>query len=341
MSKLLLNQTVRNESAHVLIRSKLRAVSHRLGFSDVSRDRMELVANEILSNQMKYSGGSGMFQIWETALPAPGLDLFGMDYGPGITHLGKALQDGFSTINTLGKGLGAIRRLSHESEFYTIPRNNGSSYPWYGTAIWSRFYATPPNNNNAHQTGTYLRAYQDDRYNGDFLSIIHHGKKLRWLHLDGLGHGAAAAAVSDRAADLIEDINMPISKVMATLSQRLQGSRGAVALACEVDTESRTATITGAGDVVGHLILNGEKKSITVAPGVLGHAHRSLELQTFQYPPQACFITASDGLRKNWTLSSFPELWRRHPQLIAFVLGQVTNRGTDDCSLFTVRTTPT
>ncbi len=340
MSRLLLNQSVQNPSSHVLIRSKLRAVSRRLAFDDVMRERLELVTNELVTNQVKFADGSGFLQIWETDSPVHCLDIFAMDYGPGIPHLTKALQDGFSTVSTLGKGLGAIRRLAHDSEFYTVPENKNCNLPWTGTAIWCRFCVDKKNSGTTLQTGTYLRAYQDSYYNGDYLATLRNGSLLRWLHLDGLGHGQSAAEVSSRALDLIEDSKLSVMGVMETLSHRLQGSRGAVALVCELDTRKREATITGVGDIVGHLILNGEKKSLTFSPGVLGHAHRSFILHTLQFPTQALLITASDGLRKNWTLGSFPGLWRRHPQLIALILGQVTNRGTDDCSLFVVRTTP-
>lgn len=340
MSRLLLNQSARDPSSHVLIRSKLRAVSRRLAFDDITRERLELVANELITNQVKFANGSGLLQIWEPDSPASCLDIFAMDYGPGIPHLSKAFQDGFSTARTLGKGLGAIRRLAHDSEFYTVPEIKNNNLPWTGTAIWCRFCVDKKNNSSTLQTGTYLRAYQDAYYNGDYLATLCNGSLLRWLHLDGLGHGKSAAGVSSHALDLIEDSELSVMEIMETLSHRLKGSRGAVALACELDTRKCEASMTGVGDIVGHLILNGEKKSLSFSPGVLGYAHRSFELHTLQFPTQALLITASDGLRKNWTLSSFPGLWRRHPQLIALILGQVTNRGTDDCSLFVVRATP-
>ena len=51
-TKLLYEYRVRDESTQMLLRSKMRAVSRRMGFSDTVREKMELVCNELTSNQM-------------------------------------------------------------------------------------------------------------------------------------------------------------------------------------------------------------------------------------------------------------------------------------------------
>jgi serine/threonine-protein kinase RsbT len=43
------------------------------------------------------------------------------DQGPGIADVERALQDGFSTGNGLGLGLGGARRLSNEFEIESKP----------------------------------------------------------------------------------------------------------------------------------------------------------------------------------------------------------------------------
>ncbi|MDP2760766.1 MAG: hypothetical protein Q8O64_10265 [Sideroxyarcus sp.] len=78
---------------------------------------MLLVAAELASNNVKHAGGHGMIQIWQQ--PGSVLDILSLDYGPGIDNLAQAEQDGYSSTNTFGKGLGAIRRLSDESYIYT------------------------------------------------------------------------------------------------------------------------------------------------------------------------------------------------------------------------------
>ncbi|MHB8426660.1 MAG: ATP-binding protein [Acidiferrobacterales bacterium] len=339
--RLLVEQSVKSESGQVLLRSKLRAVSRRMGFSQIARERMELVCNEMVTNQMKFANGSGLVQIWEMHVPQPALDIFALDYGPGIPDVELAQRDGVTTANTLGKGLGAINRLAHESSIYSVPDSNSADLPWHGTAIWARFHAIEPRPATAPlpQYGICLRAYQDSLFNGDALALASNHTQTRWLHVDGLGHGQEAAEAVRGAGEILQE-NASLDTLLKSLDRRLAGSRGAVGLLCEVDHAQNTLSFIGVGDMSAYLICNGDRRSIAFFPGILGHDHRHPEVESLSFPPQALFLTSSDGLRRNWTLRSFPGLWRLHPQLVAFVLSQVTSRGNDDRSLFVIRTAP-
>jgi anti-sigma regulatory factor (Ser/Thr protein kinase) len=337
--KLLIEQGAKGDSGVVLLRSKLRAVSRRMGFNDLKREQMELVCNEMVTNQNKFAEGNGLVQIWETAHPRPALDLFAFDYGKGILNIKTAVEDGFTTAGTMGKGLGAIRRLSSESEIYSIPQENVGDCPWHGTAVWSRFYRDGHDDTLPHQIGGYTRAYQDSAFNGDLIQARCSPNKTRWLHMDGLGHGREAAEVVEGIGYFLDD-ETPVDGLMQRLSKRLEGTRGAVGMVCEIDATTQTFRICGVGDMVAYLISSGDKKAILFSPGVLGHAHRTPETTTLSFPPQALLITASDGLRRSITLRTFPELWRLHPQIIALVLGQVVGRHNDDRSVFTIRLNP-
>ncbi|MEW6330764.1 MAG: hypothetical protein AB1560_04800 [Pseudomonadota bacterium] len=337
--KLLIEQGAKGESGLVLLRSKLRAVSRRMGFSDLKREHMELVCNEMVTNQNKFAEGNGLVQIWESNDPAPALDMFAFDYGKGILNVQSAMRDGYTTAGTMGKGLGAIRRLSDLSEIYSLPVEHSGDCDWHGTAVWSRFYRHDSDPEYFHDLGAYTRAYHDSTFNGDLIQVRIGTNKTRWLHMDGLGHGREAAEVVEGVGQFLDD-ETPVDGLMQRLSTRLKGTRGAVAMISEIDKVSRSMTICGVGDMVAYLISSGEKKAISFSPGVLGHAHRSLETFGFPFPDQALLITASDGLRRSMTLRSFPDLWRLHPQLIALVLGQVMGRHNDDRSVFAIRVNP-
>ncbi len=338
--KLLLEKATADESAQILVRSKLRAVSRRMGFSEVVRERMELVCNEMMSNQIKYTSGGGRVQLWESADPHPALDIFAIDQGPGVLNLPAAMEDGYSTSGSLGKGLGAIRRLAHECEFYTLPQGLEPESPWHGFALWARFHLDDGAASSAYEFGSYLRAYQDGVYNGDCIYLRLRNGTIHWLHMDGLGHGFEAAQVVEDKADLLEADDAPLEEMIAVLSRRLQGTRGAVAITVGLDAAGGNVTICGVGDMEAFLISNGRKCAISFSPGILGHSHRSLKSTTIPFSRQALLITASDGLRRNWGLQTFPGLWRLHPQIIALLLGTVVGRITDDQSVFAIRMKP-
>ncbi len=338
--RLLIEETGRGESSQVVLRSRLRAVSRRMGFSGIARERIELVCNELLTNQNKHAHGQGMMQAWETRYPCMALNLFAIDYGPGISNPEQASQDGFTTANTLGKGLGAIRRLSDECEFFSVPQEFVHEVDWHGFAAWVRFYPQAPNQQSAWQVGQLLRSYHDLPYNGDEIILHELDGRLRWLHLDALGHGKDAAAILHTIGLPLEH-DKPLIDIMGKVGKRLQKSRGAVGVIGEYTPMAEQVEVAGIGDMMACLVCNGERRVLEIAPGILGHEHRSMKNNILHFPQHALMMTASDGLRRNWSLRSFPGLWRLHPQLIAFFLGQLKGRANDDKSVLLIRPSPT
>lgn len=335
MIKLLLEEPTVGDSSQILIRSKLRAVSQRMGFSHVVREQMELVCAEMITNQNKYAGGSGLFQLWETVEPEPALELFAMDFGPGVVDLEQVLEDGFTTAGTMGKGLGAIRRLAHRYGFYSIPHGSRINGAWHGFAVWARFYRDAVPRAGAYEIGVYERAYQDVPNSGDCLCLRTDTAKVRWLHMDALGHGQHAARVIERAERFLDDA--PVKQVLERISLRLQGTRGAVGVVAELDLLAGTIDLCGVGDMRAVLLAAGEKKVVNFAPGVLGHAHRSFDVLNLPVSGGALLLTASDGIRQTWDIGSFPGLWRLHPQMVALLLGNIVGRTSDDKSIFAIR----
>jgi anti-sigma regulatory factor (Ser/Thr protein kinase) len=335
--KLLLHQAIAGESSLYLLRSKLRAVSQRMGFAATRREHMELVIHEIVTNQAKYAGGHGLVQIWEQHAPEPSLHLFALDYGPGVANLPAALEDGYTSGGTLGKGLGPVRRLADRHDFYTLPQGMVSQAPWHGLSVWAQFCLTKPTQPVGTQVGIYLRAYQDNIHNGDRLCLEQHDwQQVRWLHLDGLGHGEEAEVGTEGACEAFAH-SASVEQAMRNLGAQLTGTRGAVAMACEIDLPSGQGKICGVGDMAAYLMVNGTRRTITFAPGVLGHAHRQIDSVDFEFPSHALLLTASDGIRRSWEANDLPGLWRTHPQLIAFFLGEVVGRHNDDRSLLAFR----
>lgn len=340
--KLLYNSPVQNESALILLRSKLSAIAQRLGLSDQKRENMLLVASELVSNQVKHAGGRGLIQVWQQ--PGPVLDILALDYGPGIANLSQAEEDGYSSANTLGKGLGSIRRLSDESFVYTQQEGSGKSKKWSGTVFLARFRPGGKRTDydkdtraardcsTALEIGLFSRSLSDDRYNGDRIYLQKTGDKLRWLHLDGLGHGEQAQAATANLASHLSHCDTPTS-VLAAVDRQLKGTRGAVAIIGELGLAGKALNILGVGDMHAHVMDNEEMHNLSFAPGVLGKEHKNPAQFRFAFGKRCLMISASDGIRRNWDVSNFPGLFYQHPQLIAYALGNIMGRISDDQSL--------
>lgn len=340
--KLLFSNPIPGEAEGILLRSRLQATARRMGFSDGQRENMVLVAAEMVSNQIKHAGGRGMLQIWQQ--PGPILDLVALDFGPGISNLSEAHQDGFSTSKTLGKGLGSIRGLSHESGIYTVPEVAGANADprWHGCAFWSRFSPGSKNPMDAdaraqgYKIGLFARALTDDRFNGDRIYMELNEGRLRWLHLDGLGHGELAQQATDHLADMLF-LSHDVFEVLKRVDRQLKLTRGAVAMLSDLDRNSMQAQIAGVGDMRAYCYVGDQLRNITFAPGILGKEHKTPHVTEVNLDKESTVITASDGIRRNWDETTFPGLLKQHPQLIAYVLGNVLARASDDQSLCVVR----
>ncbi len=343
--KLLYSNPIQSEAEGILLRSRLQAAARRMGFNDTQRQNMVLVAAEMVSNQIKYAGRRGMLQIWQQ--PGPVLDIVAVDFGPGITNLGQAAEDGYSTARTLGKGLGSIRRLSHESGIYTMrPTGEGNNAPWHGSVFWSRFCPTDrsmfsaqvthaPAANPDLKVGLFARALSNDRFIGDRIYLERNDQMLRWLHLDGLGHGEFAQQATNDLAGLLFR-SAETSQVLNLVDRQLKATRGAVAVLCDLNLNERKVQILGVGDMSAHCFMDGKLQSITFSPGILGKEHKTPQISDLGYEKHCTILTASDGIRRNWKQDSFPGLFNQHPQLIAYVLGNIMGRTTDDQSMCVV-----
>lgn len=332
--RLLHDGHIESESSNLLLRARVMSVAHRLGFPEPVRQNMGLVAIEMASNLLKFAEGHGTVQIWQQ--PGGILDIFALDFGPGIPDIALALTDGYSTVNTLGKGLGSVLRMSDEAMIYSRCTDGSTVRKWTGTAILARFKRDRKAANWAAPVlaGLFSRSLSDERYNGDIVYLQRSSQSMRWLHLDGLGHGRIAQeTTSDLGRHLLADRD-PM-QVLLSADRTLGGSRGAVGISGEIRFLENRYTLTGIGDMHAHVSSadGDDTNTLSFAPGVLGREHKQATEYRDWFERRGLIITASDGIRRNWEGHSFPGLLSRHPQLIAYIIGNIMGRMSDDQSI--------
>lgn len=106
----------------VLARNVVRRIASDMGFTAIDQTRLATVASELARNIIKYAGGGRLItQPTESASGRAGLRLIFEDKGPGISNIGNAMRDGFSTGGGLGKGLPGSRRLVDEFQIESEP----------------------------------------------------------------------------------------------------------------------------------------------------------------------------------------------------------------------------
>lgn len=91
------------------------------GFSLVDQTKMVTAASELGRNTVIHGrGGTAVLELLEEGARR-GVRLTFEDQGPGIPDIGRALQDGYTTGNGMGLGLGGSRRLVNEFQIESTP----------------------------------------------------------------------------------------------------------------------------------------------------------------------------------------------------------------------------
>ena len=102
-------------------------VAREMGLADADRVRIETVIAEMAHNVFLHGGGGTITIEPVVEDHRHGLRIRAKDAGPGMADVSQALRDGFSTLNSLGIGLGVTKRMMDDVAI--------RSYPGWGTIV--------------------------------------------------------------------------------------------------------------------------------------------------------------------------------------------------------------
>jgi serine/threonine-protein kinase RsbT len=126
--------TIARESDIVIARQKGRTMAAELGFSSHDQTLITTAISEVARNIIIYAGAGEMLLSTLDGGQPRGLSITAVDEGPGIADLDLAMQNGYSTSDSLGLGLPGAKRIMDEFEI--------SSQPGKGTTVrmkkWKR-----------------------------------------------------------------------------------------------------------------------------------------------------------------------------------------------------------
>lgn len=305
-----------------------------LGFDAEDAGRAALVATEIGTNLVKHAGGGTLIAQKITSGGRLGLELLGLDKGPGIADLARCLRDGYSTGGSPGTGLGAMERMSQHFEIYSRPEQ--------GTAVlaqlWPNSRAPAPERT---QIGALVVPKPGETVSGD--AWCHHQRVEGVLvaGIDGLGHGFGAEQAAHEACRVLDDEkHRPLSRLIQLLHEGLRPTRGAAVTLLEVDWDAGRAASVAVGNVTAAFITSAGIKRIAADNGIVGHVMAKPRELQHDCPPGAVLVMHSDGLTASWQPERYPGLMRYHPALIAGVLYRDCSRGRDDSLVVVIRQNP-
>ncbi|WP_116809491.1 ATP-binding SpoIIE family protein phosphatase [Steroidobacter cummioxidans] len=321
-------------SAVAPARRGVSTLAAELGFDTEDAGRAALVATEIGTNLVKHGGGGELIAQQISRDGHFGLELLGLDKGPGIVDVAKCLRDGYSTSGSPGTGLGAMERLSQRFEIY--------SRPGHGTAVlaqlWPDSREPPPGRT---QVGALVVPKPGEIACGDRYCYHERVEGALVAGIDGLGHGLGAEQAAVEACRIFDvEKHRPTLRLMQTLHEALRPTRGAAVTLLEVDWDAGRITSVGVGNVAAALINGNETKRIATDNGIVGHVISRPRELTHACQPDTVLVLHSDGLTTSWQAARYPGLMQHHAALIAGVLYRDCKRGRDDSLVVVIRRTP-
>lgn len=321
-----------SEVAHA--RRGVSAMASKLGFNAEDIGRVALVATEICTNALKHADGGTLLARRLQGPTATGLELLGLDRGPGIVDLSRALQDGYSTAGSPGTGLGAIERMSERFDIYSKPDK--------GTAVLAEVWQDAKAQRTGLDIGAIVIAKAGEDACGDQWCYVERPHGFAVLAVDGLGHGHHAARAASEACRVFEASPQgSLADIVQRMHEALRPTRGAAVALVEVDWNAKVAIAAGIGNIVAAVAQHDATKRIALDNGIVGHTAPRFRELTYPWSEDAALLMHSDGLSGSWQLDRYPGLLQHSAPLIAGVLYRDFDRARDDALVVVIkRATP-
>jgi anti-sigma regulatory factor (Ser/Thr protein kinase)/serine/threonine protein phosphatase PrpC len=301
------------------------SLCHALEFNELRTAQVALVVTELATNLVKHTALAGGYLIFTPIVENGfiGLDILSLDQGPGITHIGECLRDGYSSTGTPGGGLGSIRRQSSLFDIY--------SSPGQGTAIFSRFWQHTSPDSSFLEVGAVCLPVDGEIACGDAWAMQANRENARFMLADGLGHGPDAAEAANQAVATFMQIATHRSDELALqIHNALRHTRGAAVAIAEIAFGLLNVRFTGIGNISGLIYTGTNSFNLVSYNGTAGMGVPKIKEFTYPWTNDSLLIMHSDGLSTHWSLADYPGLAQKHPTLIAGVLFRNHQRSRDD-----------
>jgi anti-sigma regulatory factor (Ser/Thr protein kinase) len=305
-----------------------------IGFDEVAAGRVAIVVMEACTNILKHAGrGEILLQVTDPGSvdAFPELELLALDKGPGMRDIEECLRDGYTTGVSPGEGLGAIRRLSGESDFYSVPGE--------GTAILARWPVVGAAGGTPGISRLRIGAVNVSKHGQDFcgdsLGIEQSDCFITIMLADGLGHGYEASQASHEAVRILRgQRDRPPGILVDLVHRALRSLRGAAISVARIDLEQGRLAFSGLGNVAGQIYTGaGRAQHLVSVNGTAGHHAARIREFSYLWPADGILVMHSDGLASGTGLETRPGLALRDPSLIAGVLYRDFSRGHDDATV--------
>lgn len=321
---------VADRSYFALLKKEIHALAVSAGFGESRVGEIDIIVSEMVTNLVKHAGEG---QVWVRLLEErgiQGLEIISVDNGPGMQDVSRMVADGVSTTNTLGHGLGTMKRMADVFQVY-------SQKEW-GTVMVARVFARPLSHRRKHplaEIRSVVLPKPGEEACGDGFFFTEGPDCIRLFLGDGLGHGPdAAAAVQAAGKAFLEMESTDPVDIIRQLHPAVKKTRGLVGTVVVFDVKARCWRLCGVGNIATRIAGPSVQKNYMAYNGIIGlNVPNTLNVQELAYEKGQLLVMCSDGLKSKWDFHRYPAIGRYDLSILAATLIKDFARLTDDMSV--------
>lgn len=319
-----------DRSYFAILKKEIHAIAVTAGFSERKLGEIDIIIAETVSNLVKHAGGGQILVKLVEENGLQGIEIISIDNGPGMTDVSRMVADGVSTKNTLGQGLGAMKRLSDLFQVYSLKD--------WGTIILIRVFENelPPFTKPPKwEIKSVILPKPGEVECGDgFFSTVTQDHIKLFLG-DGLGHGQEAAKAVMQAGDAFTQCkDVEPAEIIRYLNAAVKKTRGLVGTVAVFSIKEKVWRICGVGNISTKINSPSNAKNYMSYNGIIGlNVPNTLNSQEVAYETGQHLIMCSDGLKSRWDTIKYPAILRYDLSVAAASLLKDFARNTDDMSV--------
>ncbi|PST83706.1 serine/threonine protein kinase [Pedobacter yulinensis] len=316
-----------------LLKKEIHRMAGEGGIQEARLNELDLIVAEMTSNLFKFGNHGEILAGVFHNNGDPYVELISIDNGPGMINPSRMMNDGMSTSNTMGHGLGSIKRLSTEFDLYSLSG--------WGTIVLSRVFnhtAAKPDRSVVTVRPLVL-SKPGENTSGDGVAIKKTGTYLKIMLADGLGHGPEAnKAVNEAAAAFRVFPDHSPTETIRFLHQAIKKTRGAVMNILFYDFATRIWRSAGVGNIAARIFGPILVKNHMSYNGIVGHnIPTSMNDQSYAGADFNLVVLCSDGIKTRWDLAKYPNIRKHDLAVLNAAIYKDHARQTDDMSVVSIK----
>lgn len=316
-----------------ILKKEIHGMATAAGLTEHRTAEVDIVVAELASNLIKHAGG-GEILVRTIDGNNPGIELISIDNGPGMIDPQRMIDDGISTTNTMGHGLGSIKRLSDNFQIYSLKG--------WGTIVLSRLYNTSlPSFSRKPQADVkaIILAKPGETLSGDGAYYDLNKKRLTIMLGDGLGHGKDAnEAVEQAIAAFKECKEDDLIETFRFIHRQVRKTRGLVASIAKFDFSEKRWQILGIGNIATRMQRSLGSKSYIAYNGIVGmNIPNTMKVHDIDSELGQVLVMCSDGIKSSIDFHKYTGIFKCDLSIVAAAVYKDFARRTDDMSVVVSR----